>query len=119
MAQSVVVAPKAVHVSKYGVTLGAIGALMITIEGIVAMIRNSLLVPTIGAVGLSVLLVGATEAVLGVIAISALYMSFDNPSGVADIVGVLAVLSLFVGGGFYFVGALVGLVGALLMHHRK
>lgn len=120
MAQSVVVtAAKPVQVRKYAITLAGIGALLITIDGIVGMIRNSLLVPTIGVFGLSVILVAAAEAVLGVIAIVSLYMSIETPSSVSYIVGVAALLALVVGGGFYFFGSAIALIGALLIHYRK
>ncbi len=120
MARSVVVTERRpIQIPKYGITVAAIGALMITLDGIVGLVRNSLLVPTIGTFGLSTFLVAGTEAVLGILAVVSLYMSLDTPSAVSYIVGVIAVVSLAVGGGFYFVGAAVALVGAFLMHYHR
>ncbi len=92
---------------------------MITLDGIVGMIRDTLLVPTIGAFGLTTFLVAGTEAVLGALAIVSLYMSLDSPRAVAYIIGVIAVMSFALGGGLYFIGAILALVGAFLMHYHR
>jgi hypothetical protein len=120
MTQKVAVTqPRSIHIARYGITLAVLGALLISIDGIVAMARNSLLIPTVGMLGLGVFIVAATEAILGVLALASLYMSKDTPNVVAYLVGTLAVLSFAFGGGFYFIGAIAGLVGALSIHYNR
>ena len=115
MSETVQVARPPERVPKDGIIVGAIGALMILIEGMYALIARSVLVPSLGGS-----IVGAYALmVLGLGSIVALYMSEDFPVQISYVIGTAAVLSLLFGGGFYYVGAIVAFVGAVLLHYRR
>ncbi len=117
MSKSVVVTrPAEVEtVPKDGITLGAIGALMIVIEGIYALITKSVFVPALGGP----VVAAYALMVLGLGSILAMYMSEDFPFRISYVIGTAAILSLLFGGGFYYVGAIVAFAGAVLLHYRR
>jgi hypothetical protein len=105
------------HVPLLGISLEAIGVLMILVEGISAFFNNTVLVPSLG----SPLDASYALMALGLASIVALYMIQENPVPISYAIIVAAVLSILFGGGFYYVGAIVAFAGAvtILIHLRR
>lgn len=102
-------------VGKYGVITAALGALLVLLDGIVVLAINSTLAPSVGGVyG-----VGASEIVLSILAFITLAFYRRHPRAVGVTVLILALISYAVGGGFYYVGATLALIGAILVGYRR
>jgi hypothetical protein len=104
-----------VHVGKYGMETGIVGELLLLLDGIYVLATNSVLVPSLGGAAV----VGWSQIILALIMLGTEYYYKSHPVAVAWTVGVLAVIAYFFDGGFFFVGATLALIGAILTGYKK
>ncbi len=107
--------PIAEQVGRYGLGIAITGALLILIDGIIVLLLNSIIAPSLGGA----LVVGSSEIVLSLVSLLALYYYRDHTTTVALTVGILAIISYLVDGGFFYMGATLELVGAVVIYFRK
>lgn len=102
-------------IGKYGIWTAVIGMLLVLIDGTVVLGINAVLAPSYGGPAA----VGWTEIILSLIALGAMYYYKRHSSAVAWTVGILALITYFFDGGFWYVGATLALIGAILIGYRK
>jgi hypothetical protein len=107
--------PTTVTVGRYGLVAAIIGALLVLIDGITVLARSSVIAPSYFGVPV----VGWSEIVLSLLALAALYFYSSHSTTVAWSVGILAAIAFFVDGGFFYVGAALALIGAIVVYFRK
>ena len=107
--------PTTVTVGRYGLLTAIVGALLVLADGITVLVRNSVIAPSY--FGVSV--VGWGEVVLSLLALAALYFYRSHSTVAALSVGILAAIAFFVDGGFFYVGAAVALIGAIVIYFRR
>jgi hypothetical protein len=76
---------------------------------------NSVISPSFGGA----LVVGSSEIVLSLLSLIALYFYSDHSTTVAWAVGILSVIAYFFDGGFFYFGASLALIGAIVIYFRK
>lgn len=103
------------HMGRYGLWTVITAAVLGLLDGFAVLGINSPLAPSLGGAAV----VGWGEIVLALLALGALYYYKGHPAAVAGTVGTLAFLGYFVDGGFYYVGATLAIIGAILIYYRK
>jgi hypothetical protein len=109
---------KGVHpalVGKYGMETAIVGELLILLDGIYVLATNSVLAPSLGGPAV----VGWSQIVLALLMLGTEYYYKSHAVAVAWTVGVLALLAYAFDGGFFFVGATLALIGAILTGYKK
>lgn len=99
----------------YGLPVAAFGTLLVLSDGVATLVMDSVRTPAVGGV----VSVGWGEIILSILALTAMYFYNGHPTGVASSVGITALASYAVGGGFYYFGATVALIGAILIFYRR
>ena len=103
------------HIGRAGLWTVVVAAILGLLDGIAVLGINSPIAPSVGGP----LAVGAVEIILALLALGALYYYKGHPAAVAGTVGVLAFLGYFFDGGFYYVGATLAIIGAVLIYYRR
>jgi hypothetical protein len=107
--------PSMETVGKYGISTAVVGMLLVLIDGITVLAINSVLAPSYGGVAA----VGWTQIVLSLIALATMYFYKSYSTAVAWTVGILALITYAFDGGFFYIGATLALIGAILIGYRR
>ena len=103
------------EVGKAGVSLAALGALLILIDGILVLANHRFYGWHYGSASV----VGWTEIILSIIMYIVMYWYNKKPSAVGWTIVILAIITLPFDGGFYTIGAWLALAGGVLIAYRK
>ncbi len=108
-------AEHAEQVGKTGVSLAAIGALLILIDGIAVLATNKFYGWHYG----SAALVGWTEIILSIIMYIVMYWYNKKPAAAGWTLVILGIIALPFDGGFYTIGAWLTIAGGVLIAYKK
>ena len=99
----------------YGLATAIIGAVLVLVDGIATLAMKSVFAPSLGGVTV----VGVSEIVLSLLALIAVYFYKSHSTAAAWTIGILAFVAFFFDGGFYYVGAALAVIGAIIIYFRK
>lgn len=102
--------------TKYGLWTTIIGALLILIDGIVAVTTNNIY--SFYAYGGAVV-TGSVEIIISLIMLGIVYYYTKNPKTIGWTEVILALITLPFNGGFYTIGAWIALIGGVLIAYKK
>ncbi len=101
--------------STWGLWTAIIGALLILIDGIVALATNKLYIWSVA----NPVVTGWVEIILGIIMLIVAPFYKKNRVAVGWTVAILALITFVFDGGFYWIGAIIGLIGGLAIAYNK
>ncbi len=101
---------------KWGIWLTVTAAILIIIDGILVLATNTFYGPLhYGGVAAT----GWIEIIISIIMFSILYYAKRSPAAVGWSEAILAIITLGWDGGFWTIGAWIGLIGGILIAYKK
>ncbi|BEP17812.1 hypothetical protein PYJP_11640 [Pyrofollis japonicus] len=102
-------------VPSYALWTAALGALLILIDGIAVLSTGNFYGWHYGSAAVT----GWTEIILSILIFITLYWYNKHPTAVGWTVAILSLITLPFDGGFYTLGAWLGLIGGLLIAYKR
>ncbi len=106
---------KTKKVGRTGLWIALVGAILILVDGIVAMVTNNLYMWSVT----DAFVTGIVEIALSIIMLALAPFYKKSPAGIGWGIFGMAVITLVFDGGFYWVGAILALIGGVLIALRK
>ena len=101
--------------TEWSLWASVIGALLILVDGIVALATNKLYIWSVA----DPVTTGWVEIILGIIMLIAAPYYKKKRSAAGWTIAIMALIAFIFDGGFYWIGAIIGLIGGLAIAYKK